>query len=58
LFICINCALWDERTVMEALVAVRADLKDEHLKKKLQLADNQEQNEEGNESMGDDNEEE
>jgi hypothetical protein len=43
---------------MEALVAVRADLKDEHLKKKLQLADNQEQNEEGNESMGDDNEEE
>ena len=58
MFICINCALWDERTVMEALVAVRADLKEEHLKKKLQLADNQEQNEEGNESMGDDNEEE
>ena len=42
---------------MEAIVAVRADQKDERLKKKLQMADEQEENEEGNDSQGDDNEE-
>jgi hypothetical protein len=56
LFLHINCALWDEKTVMEALVAVRADQKVELLKNKLQLADDQEQIEAGDES-GDDNEE-
>ena len=52
-------ALWDERTVMEVLLAVRADQKDEHLKKKLELANEQEENEEGNkeDSVGNDNEE-
>ena len=50
--------LWDEWTVMEALVAVRADQKDERLKKKLELANEQEENEEGDDeySVGDDNE--
>jgi hypothetical protein len=57
LFLRVNCALWDERTVMEALLAVRADQKDERLNKKLQLADGQEENEEGNDCVGDDNEE-
>ena len=54
-----NRALWDERKVMEALVAVRADQKDEHLKKKLELANKQEEHEEGGgkDSVGDDNEE-
>ena len=42
-----NRALWDERTVTEVLVAVRADQKDERLKKKLELANEQEENEEG-----------
>ena len=41
---------------MEALVAVRADQKVELLKNKLQLADDQEQIEAGDES-GNDNEE-
>jgi len=59
LFLRMNRALWDERTVMEALVAVRADQKDEHLKKKLELANEQEENEEGGgkDSVGNDNEE-
>jgi hypothetical protein len=59
LFLCMNGALWDERKVMEALVAVRADQKDERLKKKLELANKQEENEEGGgeDSVGDDNEE-
>jgi hypothetical protein len=59
LFLRMNRALWDERTVMEALVAVRADQKDERLKKKLELANEQEENEEGGgkDSVGDDNEE-
>jgi hypothetical protein len=52
-----NRGLWDERTVMEAIVAVRADQKDERLKKKLQMADEQEENEEGNDSVGNDKEE-
>ncbi len=54
-----NRALWDERAVMEALVAVSADQKDERLKKKLELANEQEENEEGDEedSAGNDNEE-
>ena len=58
LFLRMNRALWDERTVMEALVAVRADQKDERLKKKLELANEQEENEEGydEDSVGDDNE--
>ena len=58
LFLRMNHALWDERTVMEALVAVRADQKDERLKKKLELANEQEENEEGydEDSVGDDNE--
>ena len=47
LFLRMNRALWDERKVMEALVAVRADQKDERLKKKLELANEQEENEEG-----------
>ena len=47
LFLRMNHALWDEKTVMEALAAVRADQKDESLKKKLQMADEQERNEEG-----------
>ena len=42
---------------MEAIVAVRADQKDERLKTKLQMADEQEEIEEGNDSVGDDNEE-
>ena len=41
LFLRMNRALWDEKTVMEALAAVRADQKDESLKKKLQMADQQ-----------------
>ena len=59
LFLHMNRALWDERAVMEALVAVSADQKDEHLKKKLELANEQEENEEGNkeDSVGNDNEE-
>ena len=57
LFLPMNRGLWDERTVMEAIVAVRADQKDERLKKKLQMADEQEENEEGNDSVGDDNKE-
>ncbi len=52
-----NRALWDEKTVIEALAAVRADQKDESLKKKLQMADEEEGNEEGDDSVGDDNEE-
>ena len=58
LFLHMNCALWDERTVMEAIVAVRADQKDDHLKKELELANEQEENEEGDDedSVGDDNE--
>jgi hypothetical protein len=56
LFLRMNHALWDEKTVMEALAAVRADQKDETLKKKLQMADKQEGNEEGDNSVGDDNE--
>ena len=52
-----NRGLWDERTVIEAIVAVRADQKDERLKNKLQMADEQEEHEEGNDSVGDDNEE-
>ena len=44
---------------MEVLLAVRADQKDERLKKKLELANEQEENEEGDDedSVGDDNEE-
>ena len=57
LFLPMNRGLWDERTVMEAIVAVRADQKDERLKTKLQMADEQEEIEEGNDSVGDDNEE-
>ena len=58
LFLRMNRALWDERTVMEALVAVSADHKDERLKKKLELANEQEENEEGDDedSVGNDNE--
>ena len=57
-FLHMNRALWDERAFMEALVAVSADQKDERLKKKLELANEQEENEEGydEDSVGDDNE--
>ena len=44
---------------MEVLLAVGADQKDEHLKKKLELANEQEEKEEGDDedNVGDDNEE-
>ena len=59
LFLRMNRALWDERTVTEVLVAVRADQKDERLKKKLELANKQEEHEEGGgeDSVDDDNKE-
>jgi hypothetical protein len=40
LFLRMNCVLWDERMVMEALAAVRADKKDERLQMKLDLEKN------------------
>ncbi len=46
LFLHMNCVLWDERTVMEALAAVRANLKDEHLQMKLNLANDGDNNKE------------
>jgi hypothetical protein len=38
LFLRMNRVLWDERTVMKALAAVRADQKDERFQMKLNLA--------------------
>jgi hypothetical protein len=58
LFLRMNRVLWDERTVMEALAAVRADQKDEHLQMKLDLENNCDNGEEHGVGIADANEDE
>ena len=59
LFLSMNRVLWDERTVKEALAAIRAEQKDECLQVKLDLAndgDNSEEHGVGNSDANKDEE--
>ncbi len=56
LFLRMNRVLWDERTVMEALAAVRADQKDECLQVKLDVENNGDNGEEHGVGIADANE--
>ncbi len=58
LFLRMNRVLWDERTVMEALAAVRADQKNERLQMKLDLENNGDDGEEHGVGIADANEDE
>ncbi len=58
LFLRMNRVLWDERMVMEALAAVRADQKDERLQMKLDLENDGDDSEEHGVGIADAHEDE